>query len=147
MKQLVCNPRVIRASCLTAERVPRGSASRQPDGLVGSVVLSVALCETRGDLDRLCRPPSSLWFESRLVEVFARCAHQAFRAPVARNCFTTGKEKKFMNIPTALTCSTHFEQQFPFCPHPLPHRLLAQVTFCGPWFVARGGVQWLPPFF
>ena len=58
-----------------------------------------------------------------------------------------GREgKKFMNIPTALTCSTHFEQQFPFCPHPLPHRLLAQVTFCGPWLVARGGVQWLPPF-
>ena len=67
------------------------------------------------------------------------CSHKA--------ATTTGKEKKFMNIPTALTCSTHFEQQFPFCPHPLPHRLLAQVTFCGPWFVARGGVQWLPPFF
>ena len=67
------------------------------------------------------------------------CSHQA--------ATTTGKEKKFMNIPTALTCSTHFEQQFPFCPHPLPHRLLAQVTFCGPWSVARGGVQWLPPFF
>ena len=89
VKQLLSNPRVIRASCLTAERVPRGSASRQPDGLVGLVVLSVSLFETRGDLDRLCRPPSFLWFESRLVEVFARCALQAFMAPVARLCFTT----------------------------------------------------------
>ena len=61
VKQLLSNPRVIRASCLTAERVPRGSASRQPDGLVGLVVLSVSLFETRGDLDRLCRPPSFLW--------------------------------------------------------------------------------------
>ena len=43
VKQLLSNPRVIRASCLTAERVPRGSASRQPDGLVGLVVLSVSL--------------------------------------------------------------------------------------------------------
>ena len=46
--------------------------------------------------------------------------------------------KKFMNIPTALTCSTHFEKQFPLCPHPLPHRLLPQVCFsgpfCGPWW-------------
>ena len=87
VKQLLSNPRVIRASCLTAERVPRGSASRQPDGLVGLVVLSVSLFETRGDLDRLCRPPSFLWFESRLVEVFARCALQAFAAPVASDCF------------------------------------------------------------
>ena len=87
VKQLLSNPRVIRASCLTAERVPRGSASRQPDGLVGLVVLSVSLFETRGDLDRLCRPPSFLWFESRLVEVFARCALQAFTAPVASDCF------------------------------------------------------------
>ena len=54
VKQLLSNPRVIRASCLTAERVPRGSASRQPDGLVGLVVLSISLFETCGDLDRLC---------------------------------------------------------------------------------------------
>ena len=74
VKQLLCNPSVIRASCLTAERVPWGPASHQPDGLVGLVVLSVSLFETCGDLDRLCRPPSFLWFESKLVEVFARCA-------------------------------------------------------------------------
>ena len=86
VKQLLSNPRVIRASCLTAERIPRGSASRQPDGLVGLVVLSVSLFETRGDLDRLCRPPSFLCFES-LVEVSACYALPAFTAPVASNCF------------------------------------------------------------
>ena len=41
-----------------------------------------------------------------------------------------------MNILTALTRSPHFEQQFPFCLHPLPHRLLAQinVSFSDPWW-------------
>ena len=39
-----------------------------------------------------------------------------------------------MNILTALTCSPHFEQQFPFYLHPLPHRLLAQISFSDPWW-------------
>ena len=45
-----------------------------------------------------------------------------------------GRETKFSNVPTALTCSTHLEQQFPLCLHPLPHRLLAQISFSDPWW-------------
>ena len=62
VKQLLSNPRVIRASCLTAERVPRGSASRQPDGLVGLAVLSISLFQTlrrAGTLTDCADPPHS----------------------------------------------------------------------------------------
>jgi len=74
--------------------MPRDSASRQPDGVVGLVVLSVSLFETCGDFDRLCRPPSFLWFESGLAEVFARCALKAFTALVASDCFHDCKYRK-----------------------------------------------------
>ena len=71
--------------------MPQGFTSRQPDGLVGLVVLSYSLFEMCGDLDRLRRPPSFLRLESRLVEVFVRCAPKAFRAPVARLCFISAQ--------------------------------------------------------